>query len=137
MHLCKMQNAAMRVTSDKPRSSGLIRCKVIAFHQVSLSIQGAYFQEDLTGRFPSPDCDFISLNGNGEVLLRHPKPTASAGNYAKSWAERLWWPSQKASLISDLLSRRSSKSEVGWEQIFYGEFDGRRRKRVLVKIIGE
>jgi secondary thiamine-phosphate synthase enzyme len=24
-----------------------------------------------------------------------------------------------------------------WEQIFYGEFDGRRRKRVLVKIIGE
>ncbi len=24
-----------------------------------------------------------------------------------------------------------------WEQIFYGEFDGRRRKRVLVKILGE
>jgi thiamine phosphate synthase YjbQ (UPF0047 family) len=24
-----------------------------------------------------------------------------------------------------------------WEQTFYGEFDGRRRKRVLVKIIGE
>ena len=24
-----------------------------------------------------------------------------------------------------------------WEQIFYGEFDGRRKKRVLVKIIGE
>jgi thiamine phosphate synthase YjbQ (UPF0047 family) len=24
-----------------------------------------------------------------------------------------------------------------WEQIFYGEFDGRRRKRVLGKIIGE
>jgi secondary thiamine-phosphate synthase enzyme len=24
-----------------------------------------------------------------------------------------------------------------WEQIFYGEFDGRRRKRVLVKIVGE
>ncbi|MGH7236491.1 MAG: secondary thiamine-phosphate synthase enzyme YjbQ [Nitrospiraceae bacterium] len=24
-----------------------------------------------------------------------------------------------------------------WEQIFYGEFDGRRRKRVLVKVIGE
>jgi len=24
-----------------------------------------------------------------------------------------------------------------WEQIFNGEFDGRRRKRVLVKIIGE
>ncbi|PWW82055.1 MULTISPECIES: secondary thiamine-phosphate synthase enzyme YjbQ [Prosthecochloris] len=24
-----------------------------------------------------------------------------------------------------------------WEQIFYGEFDGRRRKRLLIKIIGE
>ena len=24
-----------------------------------------------------------------------------------------------------------------WEQIFYGEFDGRRKKRVMVKIIGE
>lgn len=30
------------------------------------------------------------------------------------------------------------KLEFGpWEQIFYGEFDGKRRKRVLVKIIGE
>ena len=24
-----------------------------------------------------------------------------------------------------------------WEQVFYGEFDGRRRKRALVKIVGE
>jgi secondary thiamine-phosphate synthase enzyme len=32
----------------------------------------------------------------------------------------------------------SGKLDLGpWEQIFYGEFDGRRRKRVLVKIIGE
>lgn len=32
----------------------------------------------------------------------------------------------------------AGKMEFGpWEQIFYGEFDGRRRKRVLVKIIGE
>jgi len=33
-----------------------------------------------------------------------------------------------------------SKGELDfgpWERIFYGEFDGRRRKRVLVKIIGE
>ena len=30
------------------------------------------------------------------------------------------------------------KLDVGpWEQIFYGEFDGRRPKRVMVKIIGE
>lgn len=32
----------------------------------------------------------------------------------------------------------SGKLDLGpWEQIFYGEFDGKRRKRVLVKIIGE
>jgi secondary thiamine-phosphate synthase enzyme len=32
----------------------------------------------------------------------------------------------------------NSKLDFGpWEQIFYGEFDGRRRKRVLVKVIGE
>ncbi|MDD2210785.1 MAG: secondary thiamine-phosphate synthase enzyme YjbQ [Candidatus Cloacimonetes bacterium] len=30
------------------------------------------------------------------------------------------------------------KLDLGtWEQIFYGEYDGKRRKRVLVKIIGE
>ena len=30
------------------------------------------------------------------------------------------------------------KLDLGpWEQIFYGEFDGRRRKRALIKIIGE
>lgn len=32
----------------------------------------------------------------------------------------------------------NGKLDTGpWEQIFYGEFDGKRRKRVLVKIIGE
>ena len=30
------------------------------------------------------------------------------------------------------------KLDLGsWDQIFYGEFDGRRRKRVLAKVIGE
>jgi secondary thiamine-phosphate synthase enzyme len=32
----------------------------------------------------------------------------------------------------------AGKLDLGpWEQIFYGEFDGKRQKRVLVKIIGE
>jgi thiamine phosphate synthase YjbQ (UPF0047 family) len=36
------------------------------------------------------------------------------------------------------LSSLPRQTDFGpWEQIFYGEFDGRRRKRVLVKIIGE
>ncbi len=34
--------------------------------------------------------------------------------------------------------RHGGRLDFGpWEQIFYGEFDGRRRKRALVKIIGE
>jgi secondary thiamine-phosphate synthase enzyme len=37
-----------------------------------------------------------------------------------------------------VLAVTSGKLDFGpWEQIFYGEFDGRRKKRVLVKVIGE
>jgi len=37
-----------------------------------------------------------------------------------------------------LVAITEGRLDVGpWEQIFYGEFDGRRRKRVLVKVIGE
>jgi secondary thiamine-phosphate synthase enzyme len=37
-----------------------------------------------------------------------------------------------------LLPVTDGKLDLGpWEQVFYAEFDGRRRKRVVVKIIGE
>jgi secondary thiamine-phosphate synthase enzyme len=37
-----------------------------------------------------------------------------------------------------LVAVTSGRLDFGtWERIFYGEFDGRRRKRVLVKIVGE
>jgi len=37
-----------------------------------------------------------------------------------------------------LIAITNGKIDFGpWEQIFYGEFDGRRNKRVLVKVIGE
>ena len=37
-----------------------------------------------------------------------------------------------------MVAATDGKLDFGpWEQIFYGEFDGRRRKRVLIKIIGE
>jgi secondary thiamine-phosphate synthase enzyme len=37
-----------------------------------------------------------------------------------------------------VLAVTEGKLDFGpWEQIFYGEFDGRRRKRALIKIIGE
>lgn len=37
-----------------------------------------------------------------------------------------------------VVSVSDGKLDLGrWEQVFYGEFDGRRKKKVLVKIIGE
>lgn len=37
-----------------------------------------------------------------------------------------------------MLAVTNGKLDFGpWEQIFYGEFDGQRKKRVLIKIIGE
>lgn len=37
-----------------------------------------------------------------------------------------------------VIAATNGKLDLGpWEQVFYGEFDGRRKKRVLVKIIGE
>jgi len=39
---------------------------------------------------------------------------------------------------SVLLAITDAALDLGpWEQVFYGEFDGRRRKRVLVKILGD
>ena len=40
--------------------------------------------------------------------------------------------------VSVVVAVTEGKLDFGpWEQIFYGEFDGRRPKRVLIKIIGE
>ena len=51
--------------------------------------------------------------------------TYTEGDIARFWT-------QDARMITN------GKLDFGrWEQIFYGEFDGRRKKRVLVKIIGE
>jgi len=37
-----------------------------------------------------------------------------------------------------ILPITNGKLDLGpWEQVFYGEFDGQRRKRVIIKIIGE
>ncbi|MCX8194935.1 MAG: secondary thiamine-phosphate synthase enzyme YjbQ [Candidatus Micrarchaeota archaeon] len=37
-----------------------------------------------------------------------------------------------------LLPITEGKLDLGpWEQVFYGEFDGQRRKRVIIKVIGE
>ena len=37
-----------------------------------------------------------------------------------------------------MLPITKGKLDLGpWEQVFYGEFDGQRRKRVVVKVMGE
>ena len=39
--------------------------------------------------------------------------------------------------MRDVVAVTDGKPDLGpWEQVFYGEFDGKRRERVLVKVIG-
>jgi len=63
---------------------------------------------------------------------------------SKYWHNRTGEDNADAHLKRQVMGREvvvavtDGKLDFGpWEQIFYGEFDGRRRKRVLVKIIGE
>jgi len=53
------------------------------------------------------------------------------------WLEKIA-PHEPVSGYRHVVAITDGRLDFGtWEQIFYGEFDGRRRKRVLVKIIGE
>lgn len=63
---------------------------------------------------------------------------------AQYWHNRTGEDNADAHLKRQVMGREvvvaitNGKLDFGtWEQIFYGEFDGNRRKRVLVKIIGE
>jgi secondary thiamine-phosphate synthase enzyme len=62
----------------------------------------------------------------------------------KYWHNRTGEENADAHLKRQVMGREVVVAVTGnrldfgpWEQIFYGEFDGQRRKRVLVKIIGE
>jgi secondary thiamine-phosphate synthase enzyme len=76
-----------------------------------------------------------------EVWLEKLAPHAPVENYRHN---RTGEDNADAHLKRQIMGREvvvaitKGKLDFGpWEQIFYGEFDGRRRKRVLVKIIGE
>ena len=76
-----------------------------------------------------------------EVWLEKLAPHAPAGAYHHN---RTGEDNADAHLKRTIMGRETivaitnGKLDFGtWEQIFYGEFDGLRRKRVLVKIIGE
>ena len=89
---------------------------------------------------------FINDNESGllhdyEVWLEKLAPHAPTGQYHHN---RTGEDNADAHLKRQIMGREvvvaitNGKLDFGpWEQIFYGEFDGRRRKRALVKIIGD
>ena len=89
---------------------------------------------------------FINDNESGlhhdyEVWLEKLAPHAPTSQYHHN---RTGEDNADAHLKRQIMGREvvvaitNGKLDLGpWEQIFYGEFDGRRRKRALVKIIGE
>jgi secondary thiamine-phosphate synthase enzyme len=89
---------------------------------------------------------FINDNENGllhdyDVWLEKLAPHEPTGSYHHN---RTGEDNADAHLKRQIMGREvvvaitKGKLDFGpWEQIFYGEFDGRRKKRILVKIIGE
>jgi secondary thiamine-phosphate synthase enzyme len=84
--------------------------------------------------------DESGLHRDFEKWLEGLAPEKPHGQYAHNGAE----DNADAHLKRSIMGREvvaavtEGRLDFGpWEQIFYGEFDGLRRKRVLVKIIGE
>lgn len=84
--------------------------------------------------------DEPGLHADLERWLEKLAPEKPYGQYAHNRAE----DNADAHLKRTIMGREvvvaitEGKFDFGpWEQIFYGEFDGKRKKRVLVKIIGE
>ncbi|MBN2106543.1 MAG: YjbQ family protein [Deltaproteobacteria bacterium] len=85
--------------------------------------------------------DESGLHQDYEQWLEHLAPHAPVSQYQHN---RTGEDNGDAHLKRQIMGRdvvvaiTAGKLDFGpWEQIFYGEFDGRRKKRVLVKIIGE
>jgi secondary thiamine-phosphate synthase enzyme len=85
--------------------------------------------------------DESGLHHDYEVWLEELAPHAPTSQYQHN---RTGEDNADAHLKRQIMGREvvvavtNGRLDFGtWERIFYGEFDGRRRKRVLVKIIGE
>jgi len=85
--------------------------------------------------------DESGLHHDYESWLEELAPQEPVNKY---WHNRTGEDNADAHLKRQVMGREvvvavtNGKLDFGpWEQIFYGEFDGMRRKRVLVKIIGE
>ncbi len=84
--------------------------------------------------------DESGLHHDFEVWLERLAPEKPYSQYRHNGAE----DNADAHLKRTIMGREvvvaitGGRLDLGpWEQIFYGEFDGKRRKRVLIKIIGE
>lgn len=84
--------------------------------------------------------DESGLHRDFEKWLEELAPEQPHSQYAHNGAEDNADAHLKRSIMGRevVVAITDSRLDFGpWEQIFYGEFDGLRRKRVLVKIIGE
>ena len=84
--------------------------------------------------------DESGLHGDFETWLERLAPEKPHSQYRHNVGEDNADAHLKRSVMGRevVVAVTAGRLDFGpWEQIFYGEFDGRRRKRVLVKIIGE
>jgi secondary thiamine-phosphate synthase enzyme len=84
--------------------------------------------------------DERGLLGDFEAWLERLAPHEPTSQYRHNTGEDNADAHLKRSVMGRevVVAITNGKLDFGtWEQIFYGEFDGRRKKRVLVKIIGE
>ncbi len=84
--------------------------------------------------------DESGLHHDYEVWLEKLAPHAPVEQYRHNGSEDNADAHMKRQIMGRevVVAITDGKLDFGtWEQIFYGEFDGRRKKRVLVKIIGE
>jgi secondary thiamine-phosphate synthase enzyme len=84
--------------------------------------------------------DESGLHADFETWLERLAPEKPYSQYAHNGYEDNADAHLKRSVMGRevVMAVTEGKLDTGpWEQIFYGEFDGKRRKRVLVKIIGE
>ncbi|MDD5679537.1 MAG: secondary thiamine-phosphate synthase enzyme YjbQ, partial [Kiritimatiellae bacterium] len=84
--------------------------------------------------------DESGLHADMEKWLENLAPEKPHAQYRHNGAEDNADAHLKRSVMGRevVVAVTEGKLDFGpWEQIFYGEFDGLRRKRVLIKIIGE
>jgi len=84
--------------------------------------------------------DESGLHADYEDWLERLAPHAPVSRYRHNVGEDNADAHMKRQIMGRevVVAIRDGRLDFGtWEQIFYGEFDGRRPKRVLIKIIGE